>query len=155
MSVPPPSSELAPSTQRGPASKRNRSTSLRPDERRSHPRFHLKLAITLRGDNNFYSGVTSDVSEGGIFIATQYMLPIGTPVVMELELPRFEATLTVRGVVRWLREPEAMCRPGEVFGGAYHDEVKPGMGVQFDKVSPSEATMIRNFMRMRTPELFD
>ena len=109
----------------------------------------------MRGDNNFYAGVSADISEGGIFIATQYTLPIGTPVVLELQLPQYETTLTLRGTVRWLREPEAMCAPGEVFGGKYQDDVKPGMGVQFDEVGKSETVMIRNFMRARTPELFD
>ena len=125
------------------------------DDRRSHPRYHLKLAITLRGDNNFYTGVTSDLSEGGVFIATQYILPIGTPVVLEVHISRFDVNITLRGTVRWIREPEATARGGEVFGGSFVDDVKPGMGVQFSEMGPSEARMIREFMCCRTPELFD
>ncbi|MBX3233995.1 MAG: PilZ domain-containing protein [Labilithrix sp.] len=124
-------------------------------DRRVHPRYHLRLAVTLRGDNNFYTGVSSDISEGGIFIATQYMLPIGTPVVMQFHISRFGADLTLRGTVRWIRAPEAMARGGEVFGGAHVTDVKPGMGVQFDEMGPEEARIIREFMRCRTPELFD
>lgn len=126
------------------------------DDRRSSPRFHLKLAITLRGDNNFYTGVSSDISEGGIFIATQYILPIGTPVVLQFHLSRYDVDLTIRGTVRWIRDVAAVARGRDAgVGGAYIDEVKAGMGVQFDGVGPHEAALIKDFMRCRNPELFD
>lgn len=125
------------------------------DDRRLHPRYHLKLAITLRGDNNFYTGISSDLSEGGVFIATQHILPIGTPVVLEFHLSRFDTNITLQGVVRWIRTPEATARAGEVFGGSQLDDVKPGMGVQFTQMGTNEARLIREFMRCRTPELFD
>lgn len=125
------------------------------EDRRVHPRYHLKLAITLRGDNNFYTGITSDISTGGVFIATQHILPVGTPVVLQFHLTRFDVDVTVAGVVRWIREPEATARGGEVFGGAYVDDVKPGMGVQFEGLTPRDANFIRSFMQVRTPEFFD
>ncbi len=125
------------------------------EDRRLNPRYHLKLAITLRGDNNFYTGVTADISTGGVFIATQHILPVGTPVVLQFHLTRFDVDVTVRGIVRWIREPEATARPGYVFGGAYMEEVKPGMGVQFMDLGPHDANMIRSFMQVRVPEFFD
>lgn len=128
------------------------------DERRAHPRFHLKLAITLRGDNNFYTGVTSDISEGGVFIATQHLLPIGTPVLLQFHLTRFATDVTVRGVVCWTRDVDASARTFSVFGGGTigtEDEVKAGMGVRFDGLSASDAQQIRAFMDLRAPEFFD
>jgi len=118
------------------------------DERRVHPRFHLSLEITLRGDNNFYTGITSDISEGGVFIATHRILEIGTPVIVQFHLSRFDTHVTVHGVVRWIREPK--------FGGSkFGDHVKPGMGIQFVGLGAREAQLIRNFMQVRTPEFFD
>lgn len=125
------------------------------DDRRRSPRFHLKLAITLRGDNNFYTGVSSDISEGGIFIATQYILPIGTPVVVQFHLSRYGVDLTLRGTVRWIRDVEAVARGRDDAGGPCLGDVKPGMGVQFDAIGSHEAALIKDFMRCRTPELFD
>jgi uncharacterized protein (TIGR02266 family) len=117
------------------------------DERRSHPRFHLALEITLRGDNNFYTGITSDISEGGVFIATHTILKIGTPVILQFQVPRFDALIMVKGFVRWVREP--------AFGGSHFDDVKPGMGIQFHGLGAREAQLIRHFMQMRSPEFFD
>lgn len=123
------------------------------EDRRLHPRYHLKLAITLRGDNNFYTGITHDISTGGVFIATQHILPVGTPVVMQFHLTRFDVDITVAGTVRWIREPSTL--PGAVFHGGHVEEVKPGMGVQFQELNVHEANMIRSFMQVRTPEFFD
>ena len=125
------------------------------EDRRVHPRYHLKLASTLRGDNNFYTGVTSDISAGGVFIATQHILPVGTPVVLQFHLTRFDVDITVAGIVRWIREPEATAQGGDVFGGSSLDDVKPGMGVQFHGLSPSDEAFIRSFMLVRSPEFFD
>ena len=128
------------------------------DERRAHPRFHLRLAITLQGDNNFYAGMTSDLSEGGVFIATQHILPIGTPVLMQFHLERFATDLTVHGVVCWVRDVEATARHDANFGGGVigdGDEVKAGMGVRFDGLSATDAQVIRAFMDVRAPEFFD
>lgn len=125
------------------------------EDRRLHPRYHLKLAITLRGDNNFYTGITHDISTGGVFIATQHILPVGTPVVMQFHLTRFGVDITVAGTVRWIREASATARDGEVFHGGHIEDVKPGMGVQFHGLNVHDANMIRNFMQVRSPEFFD
>jgi uncharacterized protein (TIGR02266 family) len=125
------------------------------EDRRLHPRYHLQLAITLRGDNNFSTGITADISTGGVFIATQHILPVGTPVVMQFHLTRFDADITVAGTVRWIREPEATARGGYVFGGSHFDDVKSGMGVQFHGLSAEDAALIQSFMQVRSPEFFD
>ncbi len=84
-------------------------------DRRLHPRYALSLAITLSGENNFYAGLTEDISEGGVFIATHRLLPIGTPVVMSFSLPHARKILEVHGVVRWLRGPDALRKPGYMY----------------------------------------
>jgi uncharacterized protein (TIGR02266 family) len=113
----------------------------------------LTLAVTLYGDNNFYTGLSGNISEGGIFIATQHMLPIGTPVIMSIAL-MCSAPIAIRGTVRWLRGPEAMASPSNVFSGHVYG-VKPGMGIQFDELDDQAARAIQWFMQQRQPELFD
>lgn len=120
------------------------------EERRNNARYHLKLAITLRGDNNFYTGMTSDVSTGGVFVATIHILPIGTPVVLQFHLTRFGCDITVGGTVRWIREPQA-----DEIGGKHVPDIKHGMGIQFEGLTPHDAKMIREFMQVRSPEFFD
>jgi uncharacterized protein (TIGR02266 family) len=125
------------------------------DDRRSCPRFHLQLAITLQGDNNFYTGVTADISTGGLFIATSHLLPVGTPVRLQFHIKRFDADLTASGTVRWVREPSALARGDENFHGGHFDEVKAGMGIQFEGLSERDAKLIQAFMAVRAPEFFD
>ena len=65
-----------------------------------------------------YTGLSEDISEGGIFIATQHILPIGTPV--RLTIRRGEA-----------RNPlifeAAVVRVGDPREGRF-----PGVGVRFE-----------------------
>jgi uncharacterized protein (TIGR02266 family) len=113
----------------------------------------LTLAVTLHGDNNFYTGLSGNISGGGIFIATQHILPIGTRVIMSIALMR-SVHMTIHGTVRWLRGPEATASPSNVFSGQVCG-VKPGMGIQFDELDPEVARTIHRFMQRRQPELFD
>ena len=54
---------------------------------RVHSRAELSLAVTLMGENNFYVGLSQNISEGGIFIATYRVLPLGTRVLLTFTLP--------------------------------------------------------------------
>lgn len=124
-------------------------------ERRADPRYLLELAITLHGDNNFYTGISTNISEGGIFIATHHILPIGTRVALQFTLPHFDVPIRVEGTVQWHREPEAVSLPGNVFGGGELTDVKCGMGIKFDDVDQDAIYAIRKFMMLRLPDFFD
>ena len=56
-----------------------------------------------------FEGVTGDLSEGGVFILTRQPLDIGTPLQLQLELAG--GSITVRGVVKWVRERVEGGRP--------------------------------------------
>lgn len=124
------------------------------EDQRKHPRFVLSLAITLQGENNFYTGLSENISEAGVFIATQQMLAIGTPVVLSFTLPNALDPISVLGTVQWVRGPDAMAKAENNFG-AHFSEVKPGMGVQFSDVDQQSIRTIREFMQFRDPEFFD
>lgn len=125
-----------------------------PVEKRREPRYLLRFAITIRGDNNFYLDLSDDISAGGIFIATQKLLPVGTPVILSFTLAGYETSLSAEGVVRWQRGPDATAHEENIFGHD-HTEVKFGMGVEFRDLDDETALAIRSFMRRRRPEFFD
>jgi uncharacterized protein (TIGR02266 family) len=132
------------------------STPVPREDRRDHPRYILTLVITMHGENNFYTGLSEDISEGGIFIATQHVLPIGTPVVLSFTLPHSEVPIGVIGTVQWLRGPNATASQHNNFGGDDSaGAVKTGMGVRFDDIGQDSIRAIRDFTRQRTPEFFD
>ena len=126
------------------------------EDRRRHPRYALSLAITMQGENNFYTGLSEDISEGGVFIATFHLLPVGTPVVLAFTLPNAHEPITASGTVKWVRGPDATARSENIFGaGRELPGVIPGIGIRFHDLDASTRTTIREFMRRRTPVFFD
>jgi uncharacterized protein (TIGR02266 family) len=110
---------------------------------RSNRRLLLELEVTLQSDSNFYIGLTENLSNGGIFVATHLVQPIGTTVAMTLRLPNGKAPLALAGRVRWVREfSETLDAP-------------PGMGIEFDTISEADTRTIREFLAARTPLFFD
>lgn len=112
-------------------------------ERRQQTRVRLESAISFESDDNFYTGFSVDVSEGGIFITTVNMLPVGTPVDLMLKLPDgFNAD--VHGVVRWLREWNELS-----------PNVSAGMGVQFVNMEPAVTEHLQKFVAKRDAMFYD
>lgn len=126
------------------------------EDRRRDARYALSLAITMKGDNNFYAGLSEDISEGGVFIATFHLLRIGTPVVLSFTLPNADEPLTASGTVQWVRGPDATAACENIFGaGRELPGVMPGIGVRFHDLDATTRRTIRDFMQQRRPVFFD
>jgi uncharacterized protein (TIGR02266 family) len=109
---------------------------------RDYTRVQLKTNINLGSDSNFFTGFSTDISEGGIFVATVETVPQGTTVDLDFTLPGGRP-LKASGVVRWLREPND-----------HTPDLMPGMGVQFQDLQPEVASLISDFVRKREPLFF-
>jgi uncharacterized protein (TIGR02266 family) len=105
-------------------------------------RVAMQTQVDLSSDSNFFTGFSTNISEGGLFVATVNVLPPGTPVDVTFSLPA-GARLTVKGEVRWTREVND--RTPEVF---------PGVGVRFTEVDPSVVSQIKTFVQQREPLFF-
>lgn len=110
-------------------------------ERRSWGRVELKADIGLHTSTQFYAGLSNDISEGGIFVATVQPLPIGSEVVLSFMLPSGHAVAT-HGRVAWLSSPR-------------DEEGQPGMGVRFERLEPHHRTAIEGFLRHRPAMLHE
>jgi uncharacterized protein (TIGR02266 family) len=111
-------------------------------ERRATPRVDLNVGVGFRSDASFYTGFTSDISEGGLFVATHMLQPIGSELALTFALPT-GPEISVRAVVRWTRDP--------------HDassSTPPGMGVQLQALRPEDLERIREFIAVREPLVF-
>ena len=119
------------------------SASLSVPDDRVHRRLSLELEVTLHSDSNFYLGLTQNLSNGGIFVATHLVQPMGTVVELALRLPTRATALSLVGRVRWVRE--------------VHDafDVPPGMGIEFEGISEEDSRTIGEFLVARTPLFFD
>ncbi|MBX3127844.1 MAG: TIGR02266 family protein [Polyangiaceae bacterium] len=110
-----------------------------PSERRRSVRMPVEVALGVHSESNFFSGLTRDISDGGLFVATHTPLPLGTHVTVKFALPACPE-ISADGEVVWVSEP--------VSG-------HPGMGVRFLALSPENEALIRRFMAKREPLYHD
>lgn len=114
-----------------------------PSNRRQASRISMDVSVSFGSEHNFYAGFTENISEGGLFIASDHLLPMGTMFDLALDLPSLDATANISCEVRWIREL------------AYSDaENPPGMGVRFLDLAPVVSDAIGDFLRSRTPIFF-
>jgi uncharacterized protein (TIGR02266 family) len=102
----------------------------------------MEATVDMESESNFFTGFSTDISEGGLFVATSDLLPIGSEIDLRFTLPSGQA-VDVQGVVRWRRE----LNDGQ-------PEIFPGMGVQFNALPPNAAGAIQTFVGAREPLFF-
>jgi len=114
-------------------------TSLR--EKRLHDRIALKARVDyeLLSEDTFLFEYTSNLSRGGIFLATRNPLPIGTQIHLRFTLPAPEnRTIKVTGQVAWVNE----YKPGKV-------NLNPGMGIEFVNLSEKDNEAITRLVKRK------
>ena len=108
-------------------------------ERRRAARYAIEVELGVHSESNFFTGLTQDISEGGLFVATHVPLPVGSAVTVNFTLPA-SPEISTEGVVVWVRAPV---------------EGKPGMGVRFKQLAPNHEALIHRFIAKRPPLYYD
>ncbi len=111
--------------------------------RREHLRIPLDVEVTLGSEHNFFVGWSENISEGGLFVATHQLHPLGTR--MELTLaaePEFPKT-TVEVEVRWIRNTNELT-----------SDCSPGMGLAFVDLPDALVHKINAFVAHRRDAMF-
>jgi uncharacterized protein (TIGR02266 family) len=134
--------ELVPDADEGLVERGSGSPLVEGDERRGGGRHALSADIGLHSATQFFTGLTGDVSRGGIFVATWAPLPLGTDVTIAFVLPGGHQ-VTAPGRVAWLKEAQS----------AGEGEDSPGMGISFTSLSAEDRQAIERFLARR-PALF-
>ena len=106
-------------------------------EQRDASRMELEVPIGLEGDNRFYTGTTDDLSRGGLFVATDDPLQVGTELRLSFVLPD-GYRVSARAEVAWVRVPR--YRP---------HELPAGMGIRFDRLSGEDERAIAHYLEER------
>lgn len=110
-------------------------------ERRHVERLGCEFEVEFLDDTHLISGLTQDISQGGLFVATYQTLPLGSLICLALDLPG--GRVEVQGEVRWARaECEAL-------------EQRPGFGVAFRQLSPEALVALTAFCRSHPPLYYD
>ncbi|MDH5491672.1 MAG: PilZ domain-containing protein [Myxococcales bacterium] len=72
--------------------------------RRAHERYDCELPISVKHGDRAIDLVAKNVSLGGLFCASDEMLPYGAEVEVTLRLPAMKTDMTTRMTVRWSRD---------------------------------------------------
>ncbi len=110
------------------------------DERRSAQRVEIEAVIGFHTETNFFTGFSGDLSDGGLFLATWDLLPMGSELTLSFVLPEGRQ-IRARGRVSWVREPPRTS-----------DEThEPGMGIVFEDLGEADKAAVMRFIRVRAP----
>jgi uncharacterized protein (TIGR02266 family) len=111
---------------------------------RAAERYDLEIKVDLESEHNFYTGLTSDLSGGGLFVATHLIRPVGERIHLRLTLPTYREPIDALTEVRWVR---ATALPG--------GDGEAGMGLQFLQLEPRAKEAIKAFLKKRESLFFD
>jgi uncharacterized protein (TIGR02266 family) len=107
-------------------------------ERRGHRRVALDVDVTLASEHNFFVGFTENISEGGLFIATHQLMPVGSVIDVTFRLPAGEP-IHIKAAVQWVRQFNA------------NSDTWPGLGVSFLDMSDTDRATVNAFLAVRDP----
>ncbi len=104
---------------------------------RSSPRVRMETEISCSSDSNFFTGLSANISDGGVFVATDEVLEPGTTVDLYFRLPS-GISIEGQGIVKWVR-------PSGV-GDEPH-----GVGIGFHDLDEGAEEAISHFLAERDP----
>jgi len=81
-----------------------------------------------------------NLSAGGIFIESNVLLPVNTPLSLEFSLPPSQKQFQCKGRVAWINLP----------GHTVCHRLPPGMGIQFVDLKLAEQSAVRDFVQMES-----
>ena len=106
-------------------------------QRRVYQRFQVDLELTLQSESTIWLGTAENVSDGGVFVASKELKPIGTEVEITIKLPGNMLPVWAVGVVCWIRDTSGQA------------DTPLGMGIQFRLIADEALRRIRDFVRDR------
>jgi uncharacterized protein (TIGR02266 family) len=113
------------------------------EKNRNENRVGMSAQVSATSEHNFYTGISGDIQEGGLFVATRENHPAGTLIDLTLSLPGHHP-LRLAGEVRWVREYNEFTA-----------DLQPGLGVGFLQLSDEARGAIGAFMKSRQPLFFE
>lgn len=112
---------------------------------RQAERHELEINVDFESESNFYTGLTQNISTGGVFLATHAPKRVGDHVRLRFMLPGASQPIIVDTEVRWLRHASSLHR----------SDGPPGMGLRFLSLSAEDANLIQRFIDSRDSLFYD
>ncbi len=110
---------------------------------RREVRIPCRTPVKFKAHNVRFSGVSGDISSGGIFVAAEFDIEPKTSVELAFELPETGCILQgIRGRVAWLNSGKNLLTPS----------MPPGFGVEFTNLPKEAAETINSFVEINKQE---
>ena len=113
--------------------------------RRSQERRDVSVEVGLYADFQFYTGMSSNISTGGLFIATDTPLSISSTFDLTFNIPSVDHEFKCKVEVRWVRDLEMASNSG----------LNAGMGVKFIGLDAMEHKLIDQFISNKDTLFYD
>jgi uncharacterized protein (TIGR02266 family) len=111
---------------------------------RNHNRLQFEIQLDIVSEHNFYAGLSLNISEGGLFVSTHVLYPLGTKLEIRMLFPGDEEPTALMTEVRWQRPH-----------GEGRDAAPGGMGLRFVDLTPLVLDKIRRFSAKREPLYYE
>ena len=111
-----------------------------PDVNRATLRVPLAVHIGLDGPSNLFMGASENISEGGVFVASFKLRPMGDRFSIQFTLPDEERPVSAVVEVTWLRKSDPA-----------YPNLTPGMGLRFLALDTGDAPRLTAFVARRAP----
>jgi uncharacterized protein (TIGR02266 family) len=108
-------------------------------------RADMDVDVGLETESNFYTGLSQDISAGGVFVATSRVLPVGECITVRFSIPEWQTPIVARAEVRWTREVAAIDQL----------DAPTGMGLRFVGLSEDARGAIARFIEQRDAIFYD
>ena len=105
------------------------------DNKRKAARLHHEIPVAYKSVGSFLSDWATNISQGGLFINTRKPLPVGTPVSIIIQLPGEPFPSSLEGRVTRVTEFDN------------HQNMVPGMGVEFVSLGPDRRAELERFVQ--------
>ncbi|HZO12559.1 MAG TPA: TIGR02266 family protein [Polyangiaceae bacterium] len=107
---------------------------------RRQVRYDVDVTVTVDSDSYFIAGFATNLSAGGIFIATPIVHPVGSRFELSIHLDDGDPRpLRALGEVRWHRALEE------------GSSTPQGIGIQFLRIDSESTERIKRFLEQRKP----
>lgn len=117
------------------------------NDRREAQRLRYDIQVGVATDHRLFVGLTSDISAGGLFIATDEPLKKGDRIEVRFSIPGTDHVFHKHATVCWTRP----------FDGESHSHMRTraGAGVKLDDLSPDETKVLDAFLQVHEPIFYD
>lgn len=89
-----------------------------------------------QNDKDIKSNYSVNLSSGGVFVATNDVMPINTSLALRFQFPETNNSMTCRGRVAWLNHPENSKKP----------HLPTGMGIQFAPLAKEQISLVSGYL---------